>query len=169
MRREGGGRAAPEVWRTRRQSQQGEQLAASIADPRVSSQMLRAQYSLARRVEVWDRVVGLSVRTPVDADALVLRRADAGSAGCRRSLTRAQQGGTAWRDYLLLPRLRRLVGRDNGTSPDDRRKIARHVLTRLSNVRLSAEQRRLSMKRPWPTSAASCSTGPPSQLTTRNC
>ncbi len=58
------------------------------------------------------------------------------------SLTRAQQAGTAWREYLLLPRLRRLVGRDSNASPDERRKVARSVLTRLSNVRLSHDQRR---------------------------
>ncbi len=138
----GAGRAASAVFADlRRHAERGEQIATSLPDPQLASQLLRAQYALARRVDVWEHVSGMSSRKPVDSDALVLQRMP-GALDAVESLTRAQQGGTAWREYLLLPRLRRLVGREANASPDERRKIARHVLTRLSNVKLSSEQRK---------------------------
>ncbi len=124
----------------RHHSQAGEALAGSTQDVRMESQMLRAQYALARRLDIWERVVSLSAKAPPDAEAAAQRMPLALEAV--ESLTRAQQEGTAWRDYLLLPRLRHLVGRDSNASPDERRKIARHALARLSNLRMSREQRR---------------------------
>ena len=122
-------------------AQQGEALAASIPDPRLASQVLRAQYALSRRVDIWQRIASLSARSPVEASESTPERMPVALEAVE-SLTRAQREGTAWREYLQLPRLRHLIGRDNNSSPDERRKIAKSVLARLSNVRLSRDQKR---------------------------
>jgi hypothetical protein len=121
----------------REHAKRGETLAAGLGELRIEAQLLRAQYSLLRRVEVWERVASVPSRAAEGAGPVRMPMA----LETLETLTRAQQQGTAWREYLLLAPLRRAAGGASGVSAGERRLLARSALARLNNVQLSRDQR----------------------------
>lgn len=106
------------------------------AGPR--SAILRANYALARRVEIWQQVrrVVQGQTVPValrrDDDIQIARRLDA----IDRQLTAAHQGD-AWDKYLQLGQLRELIGSGKTQA---RQRTAREILARMESDELSEAQ-----------------------------
>jgi hypothetical protein len=102
-------------------------------------ELIRAQNSLARRVDIWRQVPRIS------ASAVLAARVPATEAlaGCIEQIsteTANDPAGAAWREYLLLDSLKRLPG--HRAQPDNAEKqLARRVLLRLEQVGLSRQQR----------------------------
>jgi hypothetical protein len=150
----------------RRLGRQGELLAKTMGDARLEAQLLRAQYALMRRVEIWDAACTLPpaatqavAQSPADeqAFAALLQRVN--------QHVREQTHSAAWQEYLLLDRVANLARSRNSdrgpvyitTKPvyetrsaneqvseivDQRRQVARELLDRLASGQFSREQRR---------------------------
>lgn len=115
----------------------GQGLAAQIADPVAQSQFLRAQYSLERRLAVWQELVGreeIATDGVASADEHVRHRVAE-----LQTLMASSEAGAGWREYLLLDRLNDAAGRD--LDAEARRQLARLVLDRLNRAQHSRQQR----------------------------
>jgi hypothetical protein len=160
-----GPRPVPVVLAELRQiGRQGEFLAKTLGDARLEAQLLRVQYALMRRLEIWEVAYklapaarGTEAPSPaeVQAFAAMLERVN--------QQVREQKHSAAWHEYLQLDRIADLARRSNpdpgpvylttkpvyetrsaSEDPDlgaQRRQAARQVLDRLAAGRLSREQR----------------------------
>ncbi|HEY1785835.1 MAG TPA: hypothetical protein VGG30_09815, partial [Pirellulales bacterium] len=152
----------------RKQGRQGELLAKTVGDTRLQAQLLRAQYALMRRVEIWEVacklppvIPGAAAQSPAEDQAFVATLARV------NQQVREQTHSAAWHDYLQLDRLADLARRQyartsttyilsgkpiyetadpdrrqNVELADERRQVARQVLGRLAAGNLSRDQRR---------------------------
>lgn len=113
-------------------------LAANEKQPAERSAILRANYSVARRVEIWRQVreVVQGQTVPValrrDDNPQIAKRLDAIEA----DLTTTQHGA-AWKDYLLLKQLREAIG--SGKTQTQHR-LARQILARMESDSLAPQQ-----------------------------
>ena len=113
-------------------------LAKNEKRPRECSVILRANYALARRVEIWRQIhqvlqgQTLPVSLRRDDDLQIAQRLDA----IDEQLAGARQGN-AWSEYLRLSQLRELIG--SGRTQTQHR-LARHILSRMESDQLTPEQ-----------------------------
>ena len=108
-------------------------------DPQLDTLIARAEYSLTRRLDLWESALklerlSLPATTPQSPAELIASLAKL------ESMTRKGMAGAAWRDYLQLDNLRRLT--IEGATEAERRAAARVVLDRMASSSLSREQRR---------------------------
>jgi hypothetical protein len=115
----------------------------------VHPDLLRAQYALLRRVEIWENLPGFG-----DASAHLLvshKRASPRMDLCLAevdTLTRGKPEGAGWRSYLLVDQLRKLSAADGSHAEQARRRAAREVLARLDAARADKDQRRFVSQGP---------------------
>ena len=118
--------------------QEATTLAKNETRPESRGAILRANYSLARRVEIWKQVrrvvQGLTVPVALrrDDDTQIAKRLDA----IETELAGARQG-EAWSQYLLLRPLREMI--DSGNTQSQHR-IARQILARMESDSLDSKQ-----------------------------
>lgn len=106
--------------------------------PAARSAILRTNYALARRIEIWKQIrrvvqgqtVPVSLRH--DDDVQIARRLDA----IEEQLADKEQGA-AWGEYLRLSQLRNLIGSGQTKSQHE---IARSILSRMDSDDLSTQQ-----------------------------
>ncbi len=146
VRSQAGGRPRPiavVLEELRQIGRQGDTQAKTLNDVPLEAQLLRAQYALMRRVEIWEVACLLPPAateavppSPADeqAFAAVLEQLD------RRM--RERPHSAEWREYLLLDHVADLVHRQDPETSDERRQVARELLSRLNPANLSREQRR---------------------------
>lgn len=150
----------------RRIGRQGESLAKTCDDSPLEAQLLRAQYAIMRRVEIWEVAWKLP---PAATDSVPQSPAEeqAFAEALERveKQVRSEPHPAEWREYLLLGRVADLVHRRNSdpgpaytaSKPvyetrsareqtadvaSERRQVANELLSRLGTGRLSPEQRR---------------------------
>jgi hypothetical protein len=114
---------------------------AIAADPPLESQINRVQYALARWLDIWEPAAALDRLVPHDERKVAPRRIAVCLADVE-SLTRNGAAGAAWREYLQLDGIRRLVGAQQEPAEAECRAEARAVLDRLNSCRLSQSQRK---------------------------
>ena len=143
----------------------GESLAKALEDPASEAQLMRAQYAILRRVDVWDAASRLPAGPSAVVDDPAAERALAAAVARAQQYVGTRPNAGPWRDYLLLDRLVELTGRRNAAPqiayfslrPDppvpssadehqadassERRELARELLSRLSPGRLARDQR----------------------------
>jgi hypothetical protein len=119
-------------------------LAASSAqvpggDSSLQSQIARAQYGLTRWVDIWE---GAAKLRAASHESLIRRTSPEKIQTALRefeTLAGRNPAGAGWREYLQLDAIRRATAQD--ATDEERRKIARSVLDRVSATRLSSKQR----------------------------
>jgi hypothetical protein len=134
--------AADRLDRIRALSVEARQLAATIDDPRLATEVRRAHFAIERRVAVWSPVRGIRL-----AELDVPHAQFAGDERLRDALsqldelTGESERGAQWRDYLLSDALAQAADQGERMSLAERRALARQILARVSTGRLSARQR----------------------------
>ncbi|MCA9119592.1 MAG: hypothetical protein H6822_13735 [Planctomycetaceae bacterium] len=127
--------------------QEGTALAKNEKRAQTRSEILRANYSVARRVEIWKQIrevvqgqtVPVALRS--DDDVQLLRRADAVESALKGTVQ-----GEAWRNYLLLTQLREAVGTHNART---QHRLARQILSRMESESLAPQQLELLQSSPF--------------------
>ncbi len=125
----------------------GTVLANSTTNNQAKSKILRANYALARRVEIWKQVHKImahpialvSIQGPDDSrirDHLKV---------LDQQLTSLDHG-PAWRQYLLLKELNDLVG---SGQTDNQHRLARQILLRMESTKLNDAQLAVMKKSPF--------------------
>ena len=121
---------------------QGNELAESIEDPAIESQVLRARYAVERRLPLWRRLAA------ADGGATDVANSDSQLAPNMATaveqllrLTATLENGGTWREYLDLDRLQS-VARQPDHDAAARRQLARKVLARIERARSLKPQRR---------------------------
>jgi hypothetical protein len=130
----------------RRLARQGELLAARLTGPQadLASNVTRVQYALVRRLDVWENLTERPTKMPVESTA---RTGLGSSAAMHASLdaidamTHGREGGEAWREFLMVARLRQLAGRTE--RDEEHQRVARELLARLTSEKLTSAQRQL--------------------------
>ena len=118
--------------------------APTLRDSLVQVNLERAHYALARRLEVWDCVLRVEAmhiddsREPAINDPAADERVTRCLEDVER-LTAMVSSGDAWHAYLLVDQVRSLGQASQGLQR--KREVAREVLARLQNHRLSPQQR----------------------------
>ncbi|MBC8352618.1 MAG: hypothetical protein H8E66_11550 [Planctomycetes bacterium] len=113
-------------------------IAAKERRPAARSEILRANYAVARRIEIWRQVrqVVQGQTVPV-----ALRSDDDSQIGERLGAIEEQlvdtDEGAAWTEYLLLNQLRELIG---SGKTQDQHGIARRILSRMDSDELDPQQ-----------------------------
>ncbi len=144
----------------------GESLAKAMEDPASEAQLMRAQYAILRRVDVWDAASRLPAAPAAVFDDPAAEQALAAAVARVEQYVATRPNAGPWRDYLLLDRLVELTDRRNAAPPmayfsirpappipssadvdkadasSERRELARELLDRLSPGRLVRDQRR---------------------------
>jgi len=124
-------------------SEEGLRSALERTNPRFQYQWLQASQGLARRVEIWNAMLDPAVaeavrRAKMQADETGALQEAIGAATLWAS---GSKRGTEWREYLLLDRIAAAI--EVGTKVDvrQRRELARTVLGRMEDARLTTPQR----------------------------
>lgn len=118
-----------------------------LNDPVLRADLLRARYAVVRRLAIWKHVaeqIGVNdgLVNVADADLQAANRVSTCLAQLEL-LTASVNAGDAWREYLLVDRLRSVNPADD-QSAAERRELAMQVLNRLSTQRLSIRQRQFA-------------------------
>lgn len=127
--------------------QEATELAVREVRPAPRSEILRANYALARRVEIWRQIreVVQGETIPVvlrgDDDEQISRRVLA----IESELAEAAEGG-AWSEYLLLTELCELI--DSGKT-EAKQQLSRKILARMESDKLDSEQLKMLESEPF--------------------
>ncbi len=115
--------------------------------PSQRSLILRASYSIARRVEIWKQVqqVVHGQTVPVALNTSDDTQIDSRLAATLEELEQATQG-EAWREYLLLDQLQALVGSGRAS---DQHQLARKILARMESDKLDESQLAMLQESPF--------------------
>lgn len=101
----------------------------------------RAEYALARRVEIWEHVYAVAVADKSPAyPSIVEPRKLTETLNTIEATLRGRTGGEDWRKYLLLNKCWKLT-QSGGLSEVERRDMARAILVRLETPLLNDTQR----------------------------
>ena len=130
---------------------QAETLAASLQDDPLASRVRRAEYALRRRLDVWKQAASLSgpdrpgdrhADPEPDPDRLLacLTKVEVATAHSAE--------GQAWREYLGLDLLRGLARPRGALDDQQRRALARAVLRRLHQNRMTDQQQEFARSEP---------------------
>lgn len=100
----------------------------------------RAEYALTRRLEVWDQIYAVSAnnKSPIYA-AIVEPRRLSDCLNTIEATLRGKTGADDWRKYLLLNKCWKLT-QSGGLSENERRDMARAVLSRIESPHLNDTQ-----------------------------
>ena len=125
-------------------------LAASVETPNERARLLRAGFSLERRLAVWRAVQQLAAPTMTQVS---LRDYDA-STTTQRLVAVEQQlsqlaNANAWRTYFLLDQVGSLAAQRWSACADQRSQLAREILCRLEAADASVEQERFFAQPAW--------------------
>lgn len=145
--------------RLQQASRDGARLASTLTDSREAAILVRVQYALVRRLDIWNAVPGLGVgaggpsamASGASAKPKLLPRSS--MAVCLseiETLTSKQPQGAAWREYLLISELRGAMDA-NHDSAAHKKQLADRVLARLSTARQSTPQRQFLQAGPLAT------------------
>jgi hypothetical protein len=102
------------------------------------SKLLRAGYSIVRRITVWEAVHALAVKGEYSTHTID-RDAWQRALGEIDSQLQATGAAKHWRNYLLIDRAREMFD-SSACTPADQRELARNILHRLHSSQLSHEQ-----------------------------
>lgn len=138
------GAGTADLWtRLAELTEQGSQLATRQDDLALKTVWTRTTQALDRRLPLWQ----LLFNPQLSGDGAIVSR-PAGSAAdlidpvrSVAHLTANSQTGAAWRKYLLLPELADLAQRGEQADRAKVRKTAQRVLSRMTDARLTPEQR----------------------------
>lgn len=141
-------RILPEL---RQAAQSGAKLASGITEPPTATLLMRTQYALIRRLDLWERTpgIGLPSDLPPASPVAVAPAAEAEMATCLasiESLTRSHEHGPSWREYLMLQDLKTATQANVDFAA--RQELARTVLARLQHARRTISDRRLLQRGP---------------------
>ncbi len=117
-------------------------LAAGIEDREVRRKLYETGYALARRLDVWQGVVGL--RNASAADAAATKPDRMRLVACLdqvEALIGNSPQSRGWRDYLLLDALKKRSGREGMLDSPAGYRLAQQALARMTQSPLTSDQR----------------------------
>ena len=117
-----------------------EQMAASEQDWTKKAGLLRVQFGLARRLEVWEAIHGLGapLHTQIVPDDQASLRLEQCLVAVNAT-TKGTREGEAWRRSVQFDALQAALGREDET-PGERQRLARQALGRMVAARANPEQ-----------------------------
>ena len=121
-----------------RLAEQGTALAQQSPDPALAANIRRAQYALAKRLDIWERVYRGFLPTGPEAIAHATDHGRfAASVAHLESAPHTAQDGKPLREYLLLDALKNAARNETSDAAAvERRAIARRVLAKLNQLKL---------------------------------
>jgi hypothetical protein len=114
-----------------------------VEDEELGAEIQRARYGLGRRLELWDRITQFDAFNGNDQLTVELNLDEAGAHQLADRVAKVEQlattvsVGNQWLEYLKIDQLRAAADK----SQAERRDLAREILGRLGDQRLSAAQR----------------------------
>jgi len=131
--------AAQLISRLKELADSGRTLALTIDDEDRRSRILRAGYSIIRRVSIWEPAHVLAQRGETTQALPTPAEWKQTMADLYTLLGGSDQAATTWRDYLLLEKARSQFGY-SGVPAEEQRRLARDILYRLQSPALSYRQ-----------------------------
>jgi hypothetical protein len=124
-------------------NRQAPQLAGRIADPELAKRLVKTNFALGRRLDVWQEVIRLGVPQAIDTTTTAANPERLAMCLAKVEwLTRDSAAGEAWREYLLVDALRAVARRPPAVLDPATRQLARQVLERTTQTRLNHEQQK---------------------------
>ncbi len=123
--------------------------AAELGEKPLAARWRRARYALCRRLDIWKQAIAVGGWELATAEspspdpqrlALALSKVEAAPD--------KSPEGLAWREFLLLDALRKLIRRPEPTDDQHRQRLARRILDRLTGNQLTLDQRRFLASKP---------------------
>jgi hypothetical protein len=141
-------RVGVELANLRQSADAAKALSQQAGDDQARSKILRAGYSIVRRMVMWDIVHSLAKGDSTAAAPVVDRHAWARSLTEIDQMLQATGAAAHWRKYLLIDRACTEFD-SSGKTPAEQRELARDILHRLHSTQLSHEQEKFLCTPPF--------------------
>ncbi|HEY2415763.1 MAG TPA: hypothetical protein VGI40_26220 [Pirellulaceae bacterium] len=141
-------RVGYELANLRQSADAAKTLSQQAGDDQGRSKILRAGYSIVRRMVIWDIVHSLAKSDSTVAAPIVDRHAWMGSLAEVDQMLQATGAAAHWRKYLLIDRA--CIEFDSSSrTPAEQRELARDILHRLHSTQLSHQQEKFLCTPPF--------------------